>query len=193
VGRPDEFNEESALETVYQLCLFSQKELASQLRELAPHVCLQLLHLLRSRRIRVPASEPSLPNYNSSIIFVEGNKVPIPAMKPFTSRLRTILPAPAADGSHITLMESLLKEVSSKPPRKTRSTTSPIMYKTIQHQHAPIIHPIAILNPHTIQFKEPPKPPTPQKSSRLVPTKLLNAKKYLLHFLTAVHYNMLKF
>ena len=104
--RPADFDEESAVSIVYQLCLHPQKKLSLQLRQLPPHVCVQLLYLLRSRRVRVTGSD------TGSVTFTP-NKVAmnlLPIVKPPLSRLRTILPAPTADGSHLTLMESLLKE-----------------------------------------------------------------------------------
>jgi hypothetical protein len=118
--RPADFDEESAVSIVHQLCMYPQKKLSLQLRKLPPHVCAQLLYLLRSRRVRVTGSD------TGSVSFTP-NKVAVnllPMVKPPLSRLRTILPAPTADGSHLTLMESLLKEayeeqrVPSSPVKK---------------------------------------------------------------------------
>lgn len=109
---------------VHQLCLYPQKKLSLQLRELPPHVCVQLLYLLRSRRVRVSGSDTSFPSSQVAMNL-------IPVVKPSSHRLRTILPAPTSDGSHLTLMESLLKEAYEvqrvpNPPVK-KQLVKPVM------------------------------------------------------------------
>lgn len=123
--RPVDFDEESAVSVVYQLCMYSQRKLSVQLRELPPNVCMQLLFLLRSRRVRVSASESVKPLFPPSQLAM--NLFPI--VKPSSNRLRTILPAPTADGSHLTLMESLLKEAyeEQQAPQSTPAKKQLVM------------------------------------------------------------------
>ncbi|CAB3364660.1 Hypothetical predicted protein [Cloeon dipterum] len=115
VRPPDVYDEHRAVEMVYSLCQTPQRYMAEKLRNIPADTCLQLLHLLRNRRVRVPAHETvsDLIKYS-----VEGNR---------NNNLIHRMPVPAVDCPNMPILQQQLmlndfrhmhKPIETNPKKK---------------------------------------------------------------------------
>ncbi|XP_065347689.1 uncharacterized protein LOC135944574 [Cloeon dipterum] len=125
VRPPDVYDEHRAVEMVYSLCQTPQRYMAEQLRNIPADTCLQLLHLLRNRRVRVPAHETvsDLIKYS-----VEGNR---------NNNLIQRMPVPTVDCPNMPVLQQqlMLNDFRHMVAQSQLNVTQPHLIAT---QHKPI-------------------------------------------------------